>query len=61
MAAAARPAVNQEQRCTKMLRVGAKIYPNTAKDKVEALTGIAKPEPAPAAKPKPTKKVKANA
>jgi len=55
VAAAARPAVNQEQRCTKMLRVGIKIYPNTAKDKVEALTGATK------AKPKPTKKVKANA
>jgi len=41
-----------------MLRVGIKIYPNTAKDKVEALTGIAKPEPKPVAKPKPTKKAK---
>jgi len=38
-----------------MLRVGTKIYPNTAKDKVESLTGATK------AKPKPTKKVKANA
>ena len=59
MGAAALPAVNLAQRCTKMLRVGSKIYPNTAKDKVEALTGTAKPEPV--AKPKPTKKVKANA
>ena len=44
-----------------MLRVGTKIYPNTAKDKVEALTVTAKPEVEPVAKPKPAKKVKADA
>jgi hypothetical protein len=41
-----------------MLRVGIKIYPNTAKDKVEALTAAVTPEVEPAAKPKPTKKAK---
>ena len=59
MVVAALYGVNLEQRCTEMLRVGTKLYPNTAKDKVEALTTADKPEPV--SKPKPTKKVKADA